>query len=289
MRLVGGVIALGVLLVALDSCGGGGGVMRTAAPASATHQAALTSVTFSLTVPRATASSQRRLQYISTATQSATIAVSGGGTSLPVVTFGCTTDGCSTTLPAPANTDDTFAVSLYDGVNGTGNVLSTNDAITQFIVANAANTVNATLNPIVAAVTLGLLPATLPQGVSGTSAVTVTALDAAGRTIIGPGTFSNAAGGAVTINLTTLDTPAVGSGGSSLSVTTLTAPPTSAITLTYGGAVTVTSTLVSATVTGAANVPVTPATLSYTAATPSPSGWPAWTTRPFATRATLTS
>jgi len=276
MRMAGVGIALGVVLIALDGCGGGS--VRSAAPGSTSAPVALTSVAFSLTVPRATAQGQRRLLYVSTATQSATIGVSGGGTTLPVVTIACTTNGCSGTLPAPANTLDTFAISLYDGANGTGNLLSTNNAITQFIVANANNTIDATLNPILAAATLTLLPATLLQGPSATSSVTVAALDADGKTIVGPGTFSNAAGGPVTLALSSHDTPTVGSGGTSLSSTTLTAPQTSPITLSYGGAA-LTSTVVSATVSGS-SVTVTPATLTYATPTPSPSPTPTPTPSP---------
>ena len=270
LRPIGATLALGSLITVLGSCGGGGG--SAPPPAASRGPAALAKVAISITLPPAPSAHQRRLQYVSTATQSATILVSSGGTSLPLVVIPCNTASCSASLSAPAGATDSFVISLYDGTNGTGNVLSTN-TIAQFITANQVNAINATVNPVVASVVLSLSPNQLTQGTSATSNLTVTAHDADGKTIIGPGTFSTAAGAPVTVTLFTTDTPTVGSGGTSLAQTTVTAPLTSTILLSYGGAL-LTSTLVNATVTG--GLPVTAATLTYIASGPPSLGSGTW-------------
>jgi hypothetical protein len=142
-----------------------------------------------------------------------------GNATLPATSpsIGCTATACSGTVNAPVGSD-TFAVVLYDGAGGTGNALSTGTA-TQTIVADQANNVNLTFNGVVASLAVAL-GASGTAGTAATIALTVTALDADGNTIVGPGNYVNASGAAVTIALSDSDA----SGATTPSQTSFTAP-----------------------------------------------------------------
>jgi hypothetical protein len=211
------------LALVLSACGGAGSAPPSASavlPAAKTTQ-----VAFHIVVPSASSSTfGRRPAYISTATQSATIAVNGTN----ATTVNCTAS-CSAEVNAPVGSD-TFAVNLYSGQNAGGSLLSTG-ALTQTIVAGQANSVNVTFNGVVATLALTLSALSLNVGSSTGVTVTVEAEDASGNTIVGPGTYVNAAGNPLTLTLADSDT----TGATTLSQTSLTAPPSSAITLTYNG------------------------------------------------------
>jgi hypothetical protein len=158
---------------------------------------------------------------------------------------------------------DTFTVKLYDGLSGSGNLLSTG-SLTQTI-AYQNNTVSVTFNGVVAALTVALNPTSVTVGTSTTVAVTVNALDADGNTIVGPGVYVDASGVALTVNLADSDV----SGATHLSQSSLT-QPTSGITLSYNGA-SIANPTISATATGATSGQ---AALTVNAASPSPSPSP---------------
>ncbi len=80
---------------------------------------------------------------------------------------------------------------MYDGLNATGNALST--ATTQvMITAGQANTIPVTLNGIVYSIVLTLAYPTPPQGIATTIPLAVTAKDADGNIIENPGGYYNA-------------------------------------------------------------------------------------------------
>lgn len=226
MRLL--VIPL-IGLCALTSCAGGG--QRTGLPPSAPASDAHTAtVQFRIVVPARTSARARSPLYVSASTRSASIAVapSGGNAGTPVV-VDCTTV-CAGQVAAPVGSD-TFAVDLYDQPGGAGKLLSTG-SLTQTIVADQANVVNVTFNGVVAAVSVTLVPSSVPAGAAATIAVNLMVKDADGNTIVGPGSYVNAQGQPVTVTLSDSDT----SGATKLSATTFTAPPAAAITLSYNGA-----------------------------------------------------
>ena len=212
------------MLALLAGCGGGGSapsaVTRQPQPTQQTPQSV--NVTFNIVVPTASGASARRVpNYVSASTKSASISVNGANGA----TVNCTAT-CSGTVSAPVGSD-TFTVKLYDATGGGGNLLSTGTVI-QTIVAGQANSVNVTFNGVVASLSMSAI-STVTPGTAGSVAIGVSALDADGNTIIGPGSYVDGSGNPVTIALSNSDT----SGNSSLSQTSLTTPPASPITLNY--------------------------------------------------------
>jgi hypothetical protein len=218
-----------VLALLVGGCGGGGATASVAPTALAASGKAV-QVQFSIAIPRRTSGALRSPRYVSVSTQSAsiTVAPSGGSAGTPVV-VNCTTV-CSGQIAAPVGSD-TFTIKLFDAANGAGNLLSTG-SLTQTIVIDQANTVDATFNGVVASLGVSLSPNSVPPGTAATVTVNVAALDADNNTIVGPGSYVNAAGSPLTVTLTDSDT----SGATQLSATTLTGPPTAPITLSYTGA-----------------------------------------------------
>jgi len=216
--------ALAAALIA--GCGGGTtpkvASQQPAPQASSPAQKApqTVSVAFSIVIPTPAPASAHRPAYVSSSTKSASIAV---GTNA-AVSVNCTTV-CSGTVNAPVGSD-LFTVKLYDATNGGGNLLSTG-SLTQTIVAGQANSVNVTFNGVIAS--LGISLPTVTPGTAGSVTVSVNAFDADENAIIGSGSYVDASGNPVTVTLADSDT----SGNSSLSQTTLTAPPASPITLNY--------------------------------------------------------
>ena len=123
-------------MVLLASCAGSG---RTTIPASG-QGVKTAQVRFTIALPTAAvAAKQRRLQYVSGNTLSATVSVTTAGSpTVYTTTIGCDTvaRSCSGTVTAPIGTD-TFAVTLWSGSNGTGNALSTkNHGVAPAITVN---------------------------------------------------------------------------------------------------------------------------------------------------------
>lgn len=234
-------------LLALAACGGGAGSSIPTAGSAAQPQLQNVAVQFSISIPAAVG---KVPQYISSATKSAQITVTpAGGTALSPVVLACTTT-CQGTVPAPVGSDN-FAVALYDQLGAAGNTLSSGSA-TQTILAGQANAVNLTFGGVVAKIAIAL-GATSVTG-SGSTAVTVTARDAASQTIVGSASYVNP------ITLTNSDT----SGAATLSTTSVTSPNT-LVTLNYTNALT--SAQIGATATNVSPSQITSATLTRATAT----------------------
>jgi hypothetical protein len=260
-----------VALLGLSACGGGGGTPSAvpAGPAASKHALA----TFTIKIPNAVSAqgAARRPNYISPNTQSASIQlVSVNGTaSKQAATVVALTPGspncssstgtlvCTASVPAPAGSD-VFSLTLFSAANAGGSQLSSG-TVTATIVAGTTNTVALTLNGIVSAVTLSATTATITGGAAATIPLTVTATDASGATIVGPGNYSPA------ITLTDSDT----SGHTKLSSATVAAPGGSAITLTYDGSAALDGATITigATATGVAAGSVKPASILVSTAT----------------------
>jgi hypothetical protein len=141
---------------------------------------------------------------------------------------------------------ENFLVTTYDQppLNGQpqGNVLSAN-TIQATIVLNNANQLLLALNGVPASLVVTPAVSFLPLGAHANLAFSVTALDADGDTIIGPGTY------AAPIELAIADDPNT---TLALSATTLTSPASTNVTLLYNGgaipgAATITATTAGAT------------------------------------------
>jgi PQQ-like domain len=222
-------IALAFLVSAIAGCSYGGGSSYAPSPPSASKTSKGVSVSFKILIPTPVKSAISRPQYVSPSTQSVSISVNGGTpvvANLSPTSSGCASVSggtqCTVPMTAPLGSD-TFAVSTFDGTNATGNELST-ASVTQTIVAGQANTVNVTLDGVVAGIALALQSTPPPEGSAATVGISVMAKDADGNTIVGPGSYENA------ISLADADT----SGTTKLSTTTVSAP-SAAVTLSYSG------------------------------------------------------
>jgi hypothetical protein len=257
-----------ILAFGLAACSGagqpGGSIVpapNPAAPAGPTSSQA-SAVTLTITVPRQTGASStaRRPDYVSTATQS--VAVTPGTAPKQLFAIAQSAPGCTSangtltcvfSVSAAVGQDEAIVISTFANAAGTGTPLSTATVIAN-VVAGRSNPIAATLGGVVASVSVTLAPDKLIPGTAATVAVTVDALDAAGKTIVGPGGYVDANGNPVTIALSDSD-----SAYTKLSQTSIT-KPTSGITLHYGGCgneTNVTNVSVAAT---AGTIPNTPGT-----------------------------
>ena len=191
--LCAAVVALGIA-----ACGGGSG---TTTPSTQVQTA---SVVFEIAVPTKPGSSHlRHPKYVSPNVQSVKIAYvpippAGGATSVTanLVAGSSNCSGtplvCTATLKVPVGLDN-FTISTYASTGGNGSQLSVG-SLSSTIVSGAnsvdANTVNLTLNGVVASFSLALTPATIGFGNPVPVAVGVEARDATGAVIIGPGNFN---------------------------------------------------------------------------------------------------
>ena len=189
--------ALAAAAAILGACGGGGGSAASvpaALPSSAPQSGARETTTFRFTIPSAaaTAAGRRTPKYLSPATASIQIGVSGpGGASaaaeLDVNATTCPSGVCSVTVSAPVGAD-TFTIATYDtagGANGGGHVLSTATQ-SATVVPHVANAFNFTLGGVTATVRVTLANGFLPTGVAGATTATIAVLDASGNQIVGP-------------------------------------------------------------------------------------------------------
>lgn len=125
--------------------------------------------------------------YVSPSTKSATVKVTpqGGTASSQTQQTNCTST-CTFQVSAPVGTDR-FDVSLYNGSNGTGQVLSAGSA-TANIVANQTNTVSMTFDGVPASIKISIDAQPVVHSPK-TLHLTVQAEDASGNVIIGPGAY----------------------------------------------------------------------------------------------------
>jgi hypothetical protein len=256
-------------VAAIAACGGGGGG-QSSLPGGAMAQAV-----FTIAVPSGASASavQRRPAFISPNAQSISISVAGAVTTanLTSTSPNCTATTtsapltCTVTLNAPVGTD-TFVVTLYQGLNASGTVLST-ATVSAAVSATQPTTIPVTLGGVVASidVTVQNGNARIPGGYATSVPVIVTAKDPSGAAIVGAGNYTNP------ITLTNTDT----SGVTVLSTTTVTSPST-VVTLSYAptdansgvlaiNGLPIGATTIGASATGVAASAVSPGTFQYIA------------------------
>lgn len=174
----------------------------------------------------------KRARYISPSTHS--ISIKERGTTLGTFNTTPTSKGCVgsgtgtvcrfSTLAAPG-TNETITVDTYDGGGASGNLLS-EAAVVKTIAASKANSIGLTLNGVPASLILHLSNANPTQGTSATLTLTVTAKDADGNVIIGPGNFAHAI--SLLDNATAVAT---------LSASSVISPSSASVSVHYTGAV----------------------------------------------------
>lgn len=227
-------------IVALGLCGltGCGESLRheTLPPAGRVQSAA---VRFTVVVPKKPAQSARRPSYVSPSTRYALIVDTTASSGSSTTRVSCNPD-CTAEIQAPVGVN-TFAISLQD-ISGT---LLSSGSITTTIVVNQENDVSITFNPIVKSIALPNLSAA--PGSPKALAVSVTALDPDGNTIVGPGTFQDASGNPIVITVTDIDPK----GATTLIGSTISGP-NDVLTLNYNGAAHTTTVITGNTSTGLA-------------------------------------
>lgn len=191
--------------------------------ASSQARQVTSSATFSIRIPR------QKTRYVSPFTKSVVIKVDGK----KLATFNVTpaSSGCKAVNGATQCTffvkvpvgKDIFNVAAYSGKNGTGNQLSTG-TVPQKVAAGLPAVIVVTMSGVVHSIAVTLGNPNLPAGTSGQTPVYVTAYDALGAAIVGPGNYS------VPVTVTDNDT----SGATTLSSTTARGPD-AALTLSYSG------------------------------------------------------
>ncbi len=183
--------AAGVL--ALCACGGGGSTTPAAPTPGPSGPPAVTTATVRFTIGNGqNVQSARRPQYFSPHTQS--VAVTYAGKSY-VVDFIQGSNGCTGAIPNVVCTiqftalvgSDTFGITAYDAYSGSGRVLSQTQVTAN--VAPGTNDIKAVLDgvPVTASVQKAI---DLPEGIATSIPVTVTAYDADGSAIVGPGNYT---------------------------------------------------------------------------------------------------
>ncbi|MBV8282428.1 MAG: hypothetical protein JO347_10260 [Candidatus Eremiobacteraeota bacterium] len=254
MRKFSGLILTLALIVA--GCGGSG--MSSSTTSSSPVQTVAGTMT--LVIPNPSPPQARERQAISPAAMSVRVSVPGQ----PDQIINLTSSNCTTTpagrtcvlnVNLPLGTP-TVTITMYDGLNGTGNILGTQmQTITVTPSGFQNNTV--TINGNIASIVVNAT-GTFILGQASSGKVTVTASDASGNVINGPGNYNNP------INLTSSDS------NFTLSSAQVTAPGQS-VTLSYSGGTTTGSTI-NASSTGV--TAITPAKVTVSAPTPTPSPTP---------------
>jgi streptogramin lyase len=237
-------------------------VTAPAGSASPAAKTAPTTITIVIPPGRNGSSSVRRTAYISPSTQSMTITAGGIITTanLTPTSPGCvagTSVTCTVTANAPVGTSVPILVTIYSGTNASGSKLATQQ-VTATVTAGGPNNVNLTLNGIVDHVALSATTVRVPTGTPTSLPVTVNVYDAQNNIIVGPGTFSDVNGDALTVALSDSDT----SGDTTLVPSSITLPATSVV-LNYNGGSITTATLSAAITGGTIAGSVTPATVSF--------------------------
>lgn len=205
------IVTLTIAAVALASCGGGS---SSTPPVAKSASVARGNVTFSILVPGngvTTGGKTRRPAYVSASTGSISFQVSGGSPQVVPLTLGSATCPaqpggytCSASASVTAGATQ-LTVATFASSDGSGPALSQN-TLPITIVADQTNPVNVTLNGVAATFAVFPTPATVSEGTPATISVAWFALDAAGNTIVGPGSIVNASGATVAPALSVSDT-----------------------------------------------------------------------------------
>jgi streptogramin lyase len=176
-------LAAGLIVAASAACSSG----TLVTPSTGTTPPGGTArVTFAVVVPAG-----RRPHFVSPSTQSIVVAtgsqtiltldVSASSSSCKRAAGGART--CDGVASAPSGRQ-VFAVTAYDGADGSGNVLATGN-VAATLPAGGSKRVRLTLTGAPASIALSLQPAYPPAGTPAAVAVTLAALDADGNTILG--------------------------------------------------------------------------------------------------------
>jgi len=210
------------------------------------------SVSFTIKIPNKPGIQMlRHRNYVSPGTTSVVIETSSAGYDNSSSTLNCSSgQTCTIDLTVTPGVV-TFVVSLFDGINGTGDLLSTGSTM-QTISADTANVVSVTASGIVVSASIVASPSIEPAGTPTTILVSVNALDADGYTIVGGGQYLNTAQQPISFSIGRADTTANGSGSTSLPVSTISAPAGNPLSLTYNG-----QAIYSTALSLSANVPIT--------------------------------
>jgi hypothetical protein len=185
----------------------------------------------------------RRPAYISPATQSITVAITGSATETVSANLTPSSTGCTSTLASTTCTLSlalnpgtyTAAVTTYDGTNETGNVLSAGQDVNFTVVQGQNNTISLVLNGVPVALEVAAQSASVigtmgagftVAGLTLSGTLQAVALDADGDLIVGAGaptfTIAQSSGTSFTIgqpttampNSFTLTAPSSGATGS---------------------------------------------------------------------------
>ena len=232
------------LMLLLAGCSAGGHADVTPPGADGPKTQSLLSVPFTLAIPAAasgTSSQRRSPDYLSSSIQSITLTTTLGTASpgAPQI-INCANQLCQTTLLLPVG-PVTVTVVTFDQKNAIGNRLSSGSTTTN-IVANQANAIAVTFNPVVGSIFITQSLTTNSTnnffaGYKGTVSLYLNVKDPDGNTIIGTGAYSNASGTPTPITISSNDT----SGHTTLSASTFTGPSTTSsyysntVTMNYDG------------------------------------------------------
>lgn len=222
-RLLSGIGASVCAAAIFAGCGGGGGsgsapptarATTIAVPSSAAKPSSA-SFTFLLPFQR-TQSTKRQAKFVSPSTQSVTVSLAGvnGAAPASAITItqnigatqpGCvqsnTQVACTISIDAPAG-NDTFTVTAFDALNGSGNVLGRTTVPAAIVYANAANRITLTLSGVIAQIALFAISPPCgecsnyiyapgsPSGTVNKELLIPIALDSAGNQIVLLGTYN---------------------------------------------------------------------------------------------------
>lgn len=186
-------------------CGGGGG---STVPGASPTPPATADVAFTIVVPAGSGAARRKKPAAlpaSAESVTVTLVVAGATSAAPSVTIDLLANmndckasrsnlSCSGSITSPVGQQQ-FIVSIYNGPSGTGALLSTGSITVQVqpggVNETISNQVSLTLNPIVARITVTVTPSQVMLGTAQALTIVVTASDASGAIIIGPGSFAN--------------------------------------------------------------------------------------------------
>ena len=194
------------IMISITSCSGGGSASFSrpsvlASPtASASGGVATQSTAITLTIPvkgRTTNLHKHKRNYVSPSSASAVVNVNGQVAD--TANLGPAMPGCSAvedsefTCSLPVNAPSgavTIEVSVYDGLDGAGNLLSQGTTSGTFSALGQEFPI--TLDSYVSSATVSVNPTVIPVFVQNSAiAISVNAFDADGNPIVGPGNYIN--------------------------------------------------------------------------------------------------
>ncbi len=182
----------------LVACSGSSVDLRSPTPPVVATQiptATTATAVFTLTIAKPVATISRARSILTSAAQSVTIVVTppvpGVRTTASIVAGapncvdGPSTRVCTIAVAAAVGTD-TFVLTVYDGPNGTGNIIATATVQQTVATGTTATAVPISLGGVATSVTLALGDPYPPAGIPKTIPLLVSAKDASGNIIVGP-------------------------------------------------------------------------------------------------------